>query len=159
NPGADFAVARLNANGTPDGSFGNEGKVITNVNGSTDVANDVAIQNVAGQDKIVVTGYSRLELGGGSFNDDFSTVRYNSDGTLDTSFDTDGKVITNLTSIDHANAVAIVNVTGIQKIVIGGLATTASHDQFAVVRYNVNGSLDQEFNGNGRNIPVLSAFD
>lgn len=155
----DFAVIRLNANGTPDGTFGNQGRVVTNVNGSTDYPNDVAIENVNGQDKIVVVGYSRFDAGGGSFNDDFAVVRYNSDGTLDTTFDTDGKVITNLSSIDHANAVAIVNVTGVNKIVVGGLSYLNSRSQFTVVRYNVNGSLDQEFNGTGRNVPVLSAFD
>jgi uncharacterized delta-60 repeat protein len=156
---SDFAVVRLNADGSPDGTFGSQGRVVTNVNGGLDYPNDIAIENVNGADKIVVVGYSRLDLGGGSFNDDFAVVRYNSDGTLDNSFHNDGKVITNLTSVDHANAVAIVNVTGVQKIVIGGFSTIASHTQFTVVRYNVDGTLDLEFNGNGRNAPVLSAFD
>lgn len=155
----DFLTVRLNANGTPDGNFGTQGRVVTNVNGSTDIANDVAIQKVEGVDKIVVVGYAKFNAGGGSFNDDFAVVRYNTDGSLDTTFDTDGKVITNISASDQARAVAIPTVAGVQKIVIGGFSYFNSRSQFTVVRYNVNGSLDQEFNGTGRNVAVLSAFD
>lgn len=146
----DFAVARLNANGTPDNNFGVEGKVTTNINGSTDVARDVVIQPVNGVDKIAVAGYSRFDLGGGSFNEDIAVVRYNTDGSLDNTFDADGKVVTNISSVDQGSAIVTQPVAGVHKLVVGGFSTSASRTQFTLVRYNVNGSLDLEFNGGGK---------
>ena len=74
----------------------------------------VAIQS---DGKIVVAGYSD----NGS-NDDFALVRYNTDGSLDTTFDSDGKVTTAIGSGDeHACSVAI---QSDGKIVAAGYSTT-----------------------------------
>jgi uncharacterized delta-60 repeat protein len=159
NGPGDFAVARLNADGTPDNTFGNEGKVTTNINGSTDVARGVTIQRIDGVDKIAVVGYSRFELGGGSFNEDIAVVRYNTDGSLDTSFGGTGKVVTNISSIDQGAAIVTQPVTGVNKLVVGGLSYSNNRSQFTVLRYNPNGSLDQEFNGNGRNVTLVTPWD
>ncbi len=76
---------------------------------------------------------------------EFALVRYNIDGSLDTSFDDDGKVITSFgNSGARANAVAIQS-NG--KIVAAGLK--GDNFKFALVRYNTNGSLDTTFNGTG----------
>ena len=85
---AEFAVARYNANGSPDLGFSGDGKVITDF-GGWDEGEAVAIQD---DGKIVVAGSSD-DLDG--VNDgDFAVARYNPNGSLDTSFSGDGKVVT-----------------------------------------------------------------
>lgn len=137
----DFALTRLNADGTLDTTFGTggTGKVLTDFGSSNDVANAVAIMN---DGKIVVAGSSTV--GGTS---DFAVARYNPDGTLDTTFDTDGKVTTDIaTKIDYANDVAI---DGSGRIVAFGYYQNNIYDDGAIVRYNDNGSLDGGFAAGG----------
>jgi uncharacterized delta-60 repeat protein len=74
-------------------------------------------------------------------------VRYNTDGSLDTSFDTDGKVITAIGSIDsYANSIAV---QSDGKIVAAGFSLDGARYNFAVVRYNTDGSLDTSFDTDG----------
>ena len=136
---ADFALVRYNADGTLDASFGTGGKVITPIGNSVDEVLSVAIQP---DGKIVAAGYS------GIFTDvDFAVVRYNADGSLDTSFGTGGKVTTRIgTANDAANAVAI-QPDG--KIVAAGYGGSASNADFVIIRYNANGSLDTSFDTDG----------
>ena len=105
-----------------------------------DRARSVAIQS---DGKIVAAGYSD----NGS-NDDFALVRYNTDGSLDTSFDSDGKVTTAIGSgTDQAFSVAI---QSDGKIVAAGYSDNGSNDDFALVRYNTDGSLDTSFDSDGK---------
>ncbi len=143
-----FAVVRYNTNGSLDTSFDTDGKVTTTIGSSYDQAFSVAIQ---GDGKIVVAGDSY----NGS-NYDFAVVRYNSDGTLDTSFGSDGIVITDLSNYDYANSVAI---QSDGKIIVVGYCNNGTNDDFAIVRYNTNGSLDTSFDGDGIVITDLSNFD
>jgi uncharacterized delta-60 repeat protein len=137
----DFALARYNANGSLDTTFDTDGRVTTDVSGSYDYANAVAVQP---DGKIVVAGYAD----GGSFNWDFALVRYNANGSLDTSFDSDGKVMTPvLSGEDEANAVTI-QTNG--KIVAAGYADNGTDKDFALVRYNADGSPDTSFGGTGK---------
>jgi len=124
----DFAVARYNTDGSLDVSFGTGGTVITDFSGNEDFALAVAIQK---NGKIVVAGAS-----GG----DFALARYNSDGSLDTSFGTGGLVTTSGTTAGSAVAIQKDG-----KIVVAG----TSNDGFAVVRYNTDGSLDTTFGVGG----------
>lgn len=137
--GDDFGIARYNADGTLDSAFGTEGKVLTDFSNNTDEANGVAIQ---ADGKIVVAG--KVSSGG---NMSFGIARYNVDGSLDTTFNTTGKVVTDLSSggEDTAYGVAI-QADG--KIVVAGRAGS-SPTQVALVRYNTNGSLDTTFGTNG----------
>jgi uncharacterized delta-60 repeat protein len=128
--------------GALDGSFDGDGKVITNVV-NADQGNDVAIQP---DGKIVVVG--RSDLGGGGAAFDFTVIRYNPDGSLDTSFDTDGKVTTDFGNIDEALGVAI---QSDGKIVATGISTpVGGTSDFAIARYNLNGSLDTTFDTDGK---------
>ena len=69
-------------------------------------------------------------------NDDFALVRYNTGGSLDTSFDTDGKVTTAIgSSNDYALSIAI---QSDGKIVAGGSSNNGSNDDFAIIRYGVS---------------------
>ena len=129
----DFALARYNADGSLDTSFGVGGKVTTDF-GGFDRASGLAVQ---GDDKIVA-------VGAGGPNNDFVLARYNTDGSLDTSFGTGGKVTTDFGGFDGANGLAI---QGDDKIVAagrGGFFTV-----FALARYNIDGSLDTTFDGDG----------
>ena len=131
----DFAVARYNANGSLDTSFGGTGKVTTPIGSADDHGYSVAIQS---DGKIVVAGDS---------NYDFAVVRYNADGSLDTSFDGDGKVTTPIAFSDYAYSVVL---QSDGKIVVAGDSYNGSNWDFAVVRYNTSGSLDTSFNGSGK---------
>lgn len=132
----DFALARFNSDGTLDNTFGSGGKVTTTIGGE-DQAYQVALQS---DGKIIVVGTSSLGADYG-----YSLVRYNSDGTLDTSFDGDGKIILDLAFDINRDAYAIALQTD-GKIVIGGV----SDGDFALLRLNSNGSLDTTFDGDGK---------
>jgi uncharacterized delta-60 repeat protein len=141
----DFAVARYNSDGSLDTNFGTalNGKVTTDF-GSTDIGYSVAIHG----GKIVVAGYARIGT-----TEDFAVARYNSDGTLDNTFGTGGKVTTAIgTGDDRGYSVAI---QSDEKIVVAGYARIGSTDDFAVVRYNSDGSLDNTFGTGGK---VTTAF-
>lgn len=148
----DFAVARYNIDdGSPDLTFDTDGKVTTQPQFGTseDIATALTIQlgNAATQpDRIVVTGSSS-----GVTNRDFAVVRYNLDGSLDNTFDTDGKVVTSIGTGDDAPAAVMVQSSGsiLRKIIVAGMSTTSSGTRFAVVRYNTNGTLDTTFGGDG----------
>jgi uncharacterized delta-60 repeat protein len=151
--GGDFAVARYNTDGTPDMSFSGDGKVITEPATFSGPGFALALQD---DDKIVVAG--QADTG----NEDFGLVRYNADGTLDTSFDGDGKVTTDVGGAaeeDQANAVAI---QGDGKIVAAGYANPTGsgfHEDFALARYNTDGSPDTSFDGDGKVVTPISASD
>src|SRR5207247_301788 len=103
-------------------------------------ADSVAVQP---DGKIVVAGGTR----DASSNDAFALARYNADGSLDTSFNGTGKVTTAIGSDDFADGVAL-QPDG--KIVAAGYSYDggSSYD-FALARYNADGSLDTSFNGTG----------
>ncbi|MFN7626851.1 MAG: hypothetical protein ACK5PZ_08470, partial [Pirellula sp.] len=131
----DFALVRYNANGTLDTSFGTGGMVTTAIGTGSDIGMSVTIQP---DGKFVVSGYARI----GS-TDDFALVRYNPDGSLDTTFGTGGRVTT---AIDIGNDRGYsVTVQADGKIVVGGSAVIGSANDFALVRYNADGSLDTTF--------------
>jgi uncharacterized delta-60 repeat protein len=136
----DFALVRYNTNGTLDTSFDSDGKVTTAISGSNDIAHSVAIQT---DGKIVVAG----ESGNGS-NANFALVRYNTNGTLDTNFDSDGKVTTAIgSSGDIARSLAI---QSDGKIAVAGSSFNGSNEDFALVRYNTDGTLDTSFDSDGK---------
>ena len=81
------------------------------------------------------------------FTADFTLVRYNTDGSLDTSFGGTGKVTTDFGSDDSAASVAI-QADG--KIVAAGSSANTSDFDFALARYDSDGSLDTSFGGTGK---------
>ena len=150
----DYAVVRYTAGGALDNSFGSGGTVTTPIT-IDDYANAVAIQRgngVTTPDKIVVAGFSD----GTSPRRAFSLVRYNLNGSLDTSFGMGGKVLTsfdasNSRGLDAGNAVAVQGSRfQPRKIIVAGYSFDGTHEAFAVVRYNADGSLDTSFNGTGK---------
>ena len=142
----DFAVARYNTDGSLDTSFNGTGKVITSIGPRPtdpygDKAYGVAVQS---DGKILVARPSM----GPSFYADVAIVRYNADGTLDTTFNGTGIVTTDISATNDFMYGLIIQPDG--KIVVGGHSNdSGSHDEFEVFRYNPDGSLDTSFNGSG----------
>jgi uncharacterized delta-60 repeat protein len=145
NTNVDFALARFNADGTLDTSFGILGRAIADYSGAGDYAYAVALQS---DGRIVVAGRSDSA---GATKTDFALARYDTDGTLDTSFGTSGKLTTDFaSSADSAQALAV---QGDGKIVAVGWAFNGADNDMALVRYNGDGSLD---NGCGNVLRDLS---
>ncbi len=136
----DFAVVRYNTNGSLDNSFNTDGIVTTDIGGTANLCSSIAIQPDA---KIVLAGSTSIGPGY-----DFTVVRYDSTGILDNTFDTDGIVTTDIgNSIDDLFALAI---QSDGKIVAVGVSNNGNNDDFALVRYNTNGSLDNSFDTDGK---------
>lgn len=137
-----LTVLRYNANGSPDMSFNNTGSLSAVVGTNVEFAS-VALQP---DGKIVVACSSYTSNAAGY---DFWVVRYNSDGAPDQSFGNEGLVVTPIgagAAFDVPKSVAI-QANG--KILVGGTSPTASNKDFATVRYNKNGSLDQKWGAGG----------
>ncbi|MFE4716142.1 calcium-binding protein [Streptomyces sp. NPDC056728] len=135
--------AALAAPGDLDPGFDGDGKVVTDF-GGYDESRDMALQ---ADGKIVTVGLNNPPQGGAA---DFTLARYNTNGSLDTSFDGDGLVLTDVSGGDEdiANGVAV-QPDG--KIVVVGRSVdpVSGGNRFTVVRYNSNGSLDTGFDGDG----------
>ena len=136
----DFAVVRYNIDGSLDSSFGTGGIVTTDAGGDHDEAMSIAIQK---NGKIVVAGGRMIS---GAF--DFVVVRYNTDGTPDTSFGTDGIVTTNIGDPGYANAKSVA-IQSDGKIIAAGIGESSSGYNFAIVRYNTDGTTDTSFGTGG----------
>lgn len=138
-----IALARLTTDGSLDSTFGNGGKVTgPDVGGGVNFANGVALQPGG---KIVVSGYT----GPNTTSADFMLVRYNSDGSVDTTFGTGGFVSTDFSgSSDFARGV--ISIPGGKLLLFGGATFTQTDIRFAIARYNSDGSLDASFGTSGK---------
>jgi len=134
----DFALARYNTDGTLDTTFDSDGMLTTDF-GSNANGNSVTVQ---ADGKILVAG---------SANNSFALARYNTNGTLDTAFDTDGMVTNNFGSFAYGRSVTI-QADG--KILVAGTADGS----FALARYNANGTLDTTFDTDGMVTTSFSSY-
>ena len=135
----DIALARFNADGSPDTTFGTGGIVLTDFS-ATD----------AEADRIVLSGTQILVAG--DANGDFAVARYNSNGSLDTTFGTGGTTTLDLGSDDDKAFGVAVESNG--TIVLDG----QSGGQLAVVGLNADGSLDSAFGTSGKTIVDAPGF-
>jgi uncharacterized delta-60 repeat protein len=160
NGGGDFGVARFNADGSPDTAFGDGGRAAVDVNTGNDRATGIA---VAPDGKIVVAGAAGVAghvmqdpQGNLLKYDEVGVVRFNADGTLDTTFGQDGKVTFDFrngrrSSFESAGAVAV---TAEGKVVLTAHAsgtdfTGARRITTFLIRLNADGSPDASFSGDG----------
>lgn len=137
---ADFALARYEANGSPDTGFGTAGVATTDFGGSTDRAYAVLIQD---DGKIVVAGHAAI-----ANQNDYAVARYTSAGAPDPGFGSGGRVTTNVGGVTDLAYAAALQPDG--RIVVAGRAgTSGSADpDVGLVRYEPDGDLDPGF-GNG----------
>lgn len=143
-----YILARYNADGILDNSFGTNGKVITIIDiqfasgGSITLKwlYDSGIKILIQTDgKIIATGFSA----------DFGTrtttlARYNPDGSIDTSFGTNGIVKNHITDVDYVFSAAI---QSDGKIVVGVI--DGSYNSYILTRFQINGAIDSSFGSNG----------
>src|SRR6266550_6615523 len=132
------------ADGDLDPTFGTDGKVLTDFDHSTDIANAVAVQT---DGKLVVVGTTYIN--NDYTDEDFAVARYNAHGTLDTTFGTGGKVRTDFPGLAAVASSVLIQPDG--KIVVAGGAFPLFTflGDFKVVRYNPDGSLDSSFGEGG----------
>jgi uncharacterized delta-60 repeat protein len=152
-------VMRLLPDGSFDGSFGLDG-IVTTAGAS---GGRVALQ---GDGKIVVAGGKQTSFDGCAPWDPCDmaivVVRYNHDGSIDSSFGTDGMVTTGRSNeTNETNAIAV-QLDG--KIVVAGarpapLVKPVVVSDFVVVRFNVDGTLDASFGIGGEVVTDFGAFD
>ena len=140
------------ADGALDASFDSDGKLTTAFGSTEDIAKSIAIQS---DGKLIAGGYSIMSGTG----QDFALARYNTNGSLDTSFDTDGKVTTSFGSDARTDLVNAIVIQFDGKIVAGGSAADATTDRFALTRYNTDGSLDTSFGTDGKVTTAIGARD
>jgi uncharacterized delta-60 repeat protein len=125
NTDADFALARLESNGTLDPSFGTGGRITTDFSGGLDSACAVRLQP---DGKILASGYAT-----GASGKDFALARYSNDGSLDTTFGTLGKTSTDFFGLDDWAWGMALSPTG--RAVVVGYATTDENEDFAIACY------------------------
>ena len=155
----DFIVARYNADGSLDKRFGKNGNITTDFFRNVDVINAIAIQP---DGRIVVAGVAQLGGTGGTPRV-FALARYRSDGQPDTSFGNGGALTTSFGGNFAAASALMVQPDG--KIVVAGTVdfnpdNPTSGLDFALARYNSNGTLDGSFGKGGKVVfDFFGSFD
>jgi uncharacterized delta-60 repeat protein len=144
----DFALARYTPSGSLDTTFGSGGEVLTAVGNTFSAAAGMAIQ---GDGKIVASGPAYT---GASTGTDFALVRYNSDGSLDTTFGTGGETTTDFGSLNDAGGKVVIQSNG-DIVVAGNSNQSSTGPDFALACYTPSGSLDPSFGSGGK---VLTDF-
>jgi uncharacterized delta-60 repeat protein len=139
---ADVKVVRLNADGTLDTGFGTGGAAVVAVASGIDTPRKILLQ---GDGKIIVAGTGNS---GTTATNDFTLIRLNADGTLDTSFNGNGKLVVPVgTNADTANG-ALLQQDG--KIVVSGTVATGTFPDYGLIRVNADGTLDSTFGNGGK---------
>jgi uncharacterized delta-60 repeat protein len=133
----NFVLARYNPDGSLDASFGSDGRVTTDFGAPSELFGAALESN----GRIVVVGYA-TPLGV-----DAALARYNSDGTLDTSFDGDGKIVADLGE-GEGDALLDLAIQGDGSIVVAGAVDPPGQgtdgSDFVLARFNADGILDPQ---------------
>jgi len=141
NGNLDFAMARYTSSGALDNSFSSDGILYTDFNFSVDKCNAIALQP---DGKIIVAGES---TGQGSI--EFAQIRYNSDGSIDSTYGADGKVYTSFGGTTSSRITSLILQTDGKIIAAGETFETGNLSKYALARYNIDGSLDNSFSIDG----------
>jgi uncharacterized delta-60 repeat protein len=144
-------LLRYKSDGSVDTSFNRIDKLTTAVGTGDCHGEGVTVQD---DGKIVVAGYS-FNAGGQSC---ITVLRYRKDGSLDPSFADAGKVTTSI-GTNYAIAKSVTMQSDGKIIVAGDSFIDSSNNDFAVVRYNANGTLDTSFNGTGKTTADIGAHE
>jgi len=143
----DFVVTRYNTDGTLDITFGNKGRVRTDFPGLAAVPSSVVIQP---DGKIVVAGGAFPLF---TFLGNFEVVRYNPNGSLDTSFGDGGIVTTIFPAGSYAFDVALQSdgkIIAVGTFFVNFDPGEPSDTDFALARYNPDGTPDATFGSGGQ---------
>ena len=135
----DLAIARLNADGSADATFGIDGMTVLDLGGNNEVALGIALVE---DGKLVVAGFSNA-------NTDFDVAfaRFNADGTLDTTFGTSGSVLVDANGENNLAHSLTQQADG--KLIACGSILPSPQDflvgDMMAVRINANGTVDTSF--------------
>jgi uncharacterized delta-60 repeat protein len=134
---ADIALVRYGTDGTPDAGFNGTGIVTTTVGAGNAEARGLVQQASGG--KLVVAGVSN-----DGTNDQFTLVRYGTNGAVDTAgFGTSGVVTTSVGAGNSSASGLVEQADG--KLVAAGVASNGTNTDFALVRYGATGTPDATF--------------
>jgi uncharacterized delta-60 repeat protein len=140
-----YVTIRYNSDGSLDSSYGTGGVSSITLSPEGDLASDMILLP---DGKIVIVGQS-------GFNDPgYWMIRLASNGTLDTTFGDNGKVLMTLNG--RANRINAISLQVDGKIVVAGSSHDGSQTTFVTARYDENGTPDVSFGDNGA---VYAAFD
>ena len=143
----EFALAQYNANGTPDTTYGNNGRVLTGFLGGADSANAIAFDPHNGD--IMASGSAANPTTG---QVEFAVAAYRPNGALDPTFGQGGKVLTSINGQDDESYGVAVNPLGFVAATgatyVTSPAGTAS-SSVATVMYTPAGTPDRHFGGRG----------
>ena len=153
-----LALSRYNSDGSLDNSFGTDGRFLQQTENFKGNISSIGIQD---DGKIVVAGYLwRHRKGTTSNQDDLTVVRFNTDGSLDTSFGDGGQVVTPLSNNGDNQATGL-TIQPNGKIVVSGYIEkrldNSWNRQTAIVAYNPDGTLDNSFGTNGQVMASLQS--
>lgn len=140
----DIFMARYNTNGSLDTTFDGDGSMVFSYGAGSDFGRDFSIIGT----KILISGNSESSFSGNNI----ALARFNDNGTLDTTFDGDGKAFLNFALNGYDAGIAMAMQTD-GKIIVGGDSLANNNYFGSVVRYNANGTLDTTF-GNGGKVIV-----
>ena len=143
----DFCLFRFTADGSIDSTFGINGSVITPIGSADDRARAMLTQP---DGKIVVAGTCNNGI-----DSDFCAARYLSNGTLDASFGSAGKIITAFSNRDDAVNAMLLQPDG--KLVLVGSCNNGTTTDVCALRYEINGTLDASFGSGGKLITVVGS--
>ena len=135
-----FGLVRYLSNGSLDTAFSNDGLL------TTDFGNKAYLRAIAIQSdgKIVASG---TVFNGVTY--DFGLVRYNKNGSIDNSFDNDGKIITSISDGEGTDGAYAIVIQTDGRIILAGDAQVGNGFQIGMIRYNKNGSVDTDFGTDG----------
>lgn len=141
----DYAVMKLNQNGTIDNSFGENGTRLINIT-DQNIADTLSDLKVQSDGKILLCGYSLLN----SSNNVISLARLNANGSLDPNFGISGKLYfpNSSSSVSNLSVLSRDN----NKIVIGCELEIANNKDYKLLFLNSDGSIDTNFGSTGTTI-------
>lgn len=138
-----FGLMRLKPSGAADSTFGNGGRAFTNFFGFRD---EVRVLEIDQANRIVAAGLTQIASDNcGLYVTDFAVARFTQNGAIDNSFSSDGRVSSDVYGgYNEANGL-LLQPDG--KVVITGQAGSSDGTvkDFAMVRYNYNGTPDSSF--------------
>lgn len=138
----DFGVFRLNTNGSMDNTFGSGGIQTTDIGNTNDAARALILQS---DGKIIVAGQTST---GSPTSTNSVLVKYNTNGTLDNTFGTNGILIHDV-SVGQEDFFIDIALQSNGKIVAAGSSNNGSNADYCAIRYNIDGTLDNTFGING----------
>ncbi|MFL6254843.1 MAG: delta-60 repeat domain-containing protein, partial [Pyrinomonadaceae bacterium] len=146
----DLVLARFNADGTPDASYGTGGRVKVNLKAPLPAYTVTALIQPDG--RVIAAGVVYTSNDPQPFESNFFATRINADGTLDTTFGTQGRATVDIMGFDIVTGIAL-QADG--RILLAGMAgvspnTGPTPTFFALARLKADGTPDPTFDGDGR---------